>query len=273
MKNPLLVLVSGGRSSAFMARHIQTSEKYKDYTKLFVFCNTGQERPETIEFLRDMVKHWDLPLNLIEGVYSKKAGVGVKHKVVDFESLDMNNGPYTGAIMHYNKHKWVGVPCDPAPYCSHYLKVLPSHSFAKKIFGTTKYIKAIGYRIEDMPKRITFAELRADTKIIAPNITDFDAPISNLDLNRFFDNIPFKLQIHNDLGNCEICWKKSDKSLIRNIQYGVRSTEWAHRMETMYNNTFYRERRSIRDFEALAKSGKQLDMFDDEGGKCVCNFS
>lgn len=51
MKN-LLINVSGGRSSAMMARHIQTSEKYKDYQKLYVFCNTGLERPETIQLLK-----------------------------------------------------------------------------------------------------------------------------------------------------------------------------------------------------------------------------
>lgn len=45
----LIVLISGGRSSAMMARHIQTSEKYKDFEKLYVFCNTGQERPQTIK--------------------------------------------------------------------------------------------------------------------------------------------------------------------------------------------------------------------------------
>jgi hypothetical protein len=33
----LMVTVSGGRSSAMMARHIQTNEKYANYKKVFVF--------------------------------------------------------------------------------------------------------------------------------------------------------------------------------------------------------------------------------------------
>ncbi|WP_424655065.1 hypothetical protein [Capnocytophaga leadbetteri] len=53
MKN-LLITVSGGRSSARMARHIQTHKKYVDYNKVFVFCNTGMERPKTIIFLKDI---------------------------------------------------------------------------------------------------------------------------------------------------------------------------------------------------------------------------
>ena len=76
-KKNLLVTVSGGRSSARMAWHIQTHPKYADYNKVFVFCNTGMERPETIAFLKDIVKHWKIPLTLIEGVYSTEKGVGV----------------------------------------------------------------------------------------------------------------------------------------------------------------------------------------------------
>lgn len=53
MKN-LLITVSGGRSSARMARHIQTHKKYADYNKVFIFCNTGMERPKTIIFLKDI---------------------------------------------------------------------------------------------------------------------------------------------------------------------------------------------------------------------------
>ena len=56
MKN-LIVTVSGGRSSARMARHIQTHPKYTDYNKVYVFCNTGMERPETITFLKNIVKY------------------------------------------------------------------------------------------------------------------------------------------------------------------------------------------------------------------------
>lgn len=39
----LLICVSGGRSSARMARKIQLSKKYRKYNKLYVFCNTGME--------------------------------------------------------------------------------------------------------------------------------------------------------------------------------------------------------------------------------------
>lgn len=268
----LTVLISGGRSSAMMARHIQTSEKYKDFEKLYVFCNTGQERPETIDFLKNIVKYWNIPLNIIEGVYSLEMGIGVKSKLVCFDTLDMSGRVFSEAIAHMNKNKWTGVPNPATPYCSEYLKTRVSHDFAREIFGTTKYIKAIGYRKEDMPKRITFSELKEDKKRIAPLLTDFYQPISQLDLNVFFDNEPFKLEIHSELGNCELCWKKSEKNLIKAIQYGTRFIDWHNKEELKYGNMFFRNNLSITDLVKLAESGTQTELFNEIEDSCVCSF-
>jgi hypothetical protein len=274
-KNCLIVLVSGGRSSAMMARHIQLSEKYERYNKIYVFCNTGQERPETIQFLQEMTIFWDMPIILLEGVYSKTAGVGVKSKVVTFETLDMSGRIFSEAIAHLNKHKWTGVPNQATPYCSSYLKTRVSHNYAKITFGTTKYIKAIGYRKEDMPKRITLAELKADKMRIAPLLTDFKQPIGQRELNIFFDSQPFHLTIHSKFGNCELCWKKSTKNLIETIQYGTRFIKWHEDQEKQYGNMFFRNNLSIRKLVQIAKSGKQTNIFDEskEGDdSCVCSF-
>lgn len=273
----LIVLVSGGRSSAMMARHIQTSEKYDKYEKLYCFCNTGQERPETIQFLKDMVYYWGIPLNIIEGVYSMEMGVGVRHRIVDFDTMDMEGKVFTEAIKHLNKNKWTGVPNAAIPYCSEYLKTRVSHSFAREIFGTTKYIKALGYRAEDVPKRIHPKELEEEEKQgntyrIAPLLTDFEIPIGIPQLNEFFDNEPFKLSISSRLGNCELCYKKSEPNLIEAIQYGTRFIEWHKEQEEIYGNRFFRNNRSISELVALAESGTQMDLFSDVEDGCVCSF-
>ena len=269
----LLVTVSGGRSSAMMARHIQTSEKYSNYDKIYVFCNTGQERTETIDFLKNIVKYWGIDLKIIEGVYSNTIGIGVKSKEVTFKTMDMSGRVFSEAIKHLNKNQWVGVPNINVPYCSEYLKTRVAHDYAKKYFETTKYIKALGFRAEDMPKRITLYELAEDKKRIAPLLTDFKQPINQLDLNVFFDKQPFKLLLHSSLGNCELCWKKSDANLIQAIQYGTRFIDWHKEHEEKYNNMFFRGNKSITELVKMAESGTQLSMFDDTNGDgCVCSF-
>jgi len=95
-----MITVSGGRSSAIMARHIQTNEKYSEYNKVFVFCNTGMERPETINFLKNIEKYWKIPLIKIEGVYSNNLGTGIKYKKVEWDNLDMNGTTFSKMIEH-----------------------------------------------------------------------------------------------------------------------------------------------------------------------------
>lgn len=161
------------------------------------------------------------------------------------------------------------------PYCSHYLKVLPSHSFAREIFGTPHYTKSIGYRFEDMPKRITFAELKEDKTVIAPLLTDFEKPITQNDLNLFFDNQPFKLEIHSKFGNCEMCWKKSELNLIENLQNGVRieTLDFYRESEIEFNDFFFRGNKTIEQLISEAQSGIQLNLFNKEGDNCVCSFN
>ena len=272
IKNGLAVMVSGGRSSAMMAYHIYTSDLYKAYNVIFVFCNTSHERPETIKFLLKMVYHWGLPLVFLEGVYSQALGVGVKSKVVDMRTLKMDGSVFSDAIAQVNKFENKGVPNQAIPYCSDYLKTRVAHDYCRKYFGTTKYIKAIGYRFEDVPKRITFAELRADKKRIAPLLTDFEKPVGMLELNTFFASQNFKLLLHSKFGNCQLCFKKSTRLLVESIQFGTDFVEWTREMELQYGNMFFRDNMSIEDLILLAKSGYQLDMFSPLSDGCVCNF-
>lgn len=267
----LLITVSGGRSSAMMARHIQTHEKYKDYTKVYVFCNTGMERPETIDFLKKIEKHWGIDIVKIEGVYSQEMGVGVGYNIVDWDTLDMTAQPFAQAIAHKNKGIFKGMPNPKAPFCSELLKTLPSRSFAKDIFNNEKYLTAVGFRAEDMPRRISWAEIREDKKRIFPLITDFENPITQMDLNRYWSEQPFKLEIHNKYGNCELCFKKSEANLIANIRYGTRFIDWYKTMENKYQGVSFRNNKSIDDLVKMAQMPFTAEM-DFEESKCVCNF-
>lgn len=269
----IMVTVSGGRSSAMMARHIQTSEKYKNYNKSYVFCNTGQERKETINFLKNIVKYWGIDLIIIEGVYSKELGVGVNYKIVNFDTMSMNGEPFEQMIAHKTKGIFKGLPNPEAPYCSENLKTTPAKKLFDDLYGLNNYYKAIGYRLEDMPKRISWAEIKEDKRRIFPLLTDFEKPISKLDLTYFYRKQPFKLELDGKYGNCELCWKKSDKTLIENIRYGTRFVDWNKKMEDKYNSFMFRGNKSIEDLVKLSKEPYNLKLnLDTEDDACVCSF-
>ena len=266
----LIVSVSGGRSSAIMAKHISQSEKYKDFEKVYLFANTGMERPETIQFLKDIEKYWCIDIICLEGVYSTVMGQGVRHRITDLDSLSMNAEPFEGAIRHKTKGIFNGLPNIKAPYCSEMTKVLPIKSFSDEIFGRGSYLMALGFRAEDMPKRISWKEIETCKEKIYPLITDFEYPIGQPELNRMWNREPFKLEIHSNLGNCEMCWKKSDKKIVEDIKHGTRFIDWFERMEREYDSTMFRGNKSIHDLIKMSKEPTTgLLDFDDP---CVCNF-
>ena len=277
MKN-LLVTVSGGRSSAMTARIIQTHEKYKSFNKIYVFANTGQERIETINFLKNIIKYWKIDLKIVEARCNLEMNKGVEFEVMkDLDNISMNSEPFEEVIRHKNKGVFKGLPNPEAPYCSELLKTIPCKKYADSVFGTNNYIISIGYRKEDMPKRITFAEIKEDKKRIYPLITDFDYPIGYNELTSFFEKELFQLMISSKLGNCELCWKKGDKTLYENINYSSRTIDWWRKMENETGTTSFRDNRSIDDLIREAKEQLiQTNPFDefkeDDEDRCVCAF-
>lgn len=270
----ILIAISGGRSSARMAHHIEFSEQYKDYNKLYVFANTGQERVETIDFLKNIANYWNIDINVVEAVGSKVMGVGINYKLTDLDNLSMDSEPFEQVIMHKTKGEFKGLPNQSAPYCSENMKAIPSKKFADKIFGVNNYVTAIGFREEDTPKRITMVEANMSETRIYPLLTDIYPPVNNIRLNRWWDKQPFKLEIHGDLGNCELCWKKSHKTIVENIKHGARTIEWWRKMERQHGNTSYRGNLSINDLVELSKqpTTMTMDFGEDEGDGCVCTF-
>lgn len=279
-KQNLLVNVSGGRSSAMMAYHISRSPLYKNYNKLFIFCNTGQERPETIQFLQDIVKFWGIDIHFLEAVYSDLPRIGPKAIRVNPENLDMTSKVFENAINHLQKNKWIGVPNQATPYCSVYMKVRPANWYAKQFFGTVKFKSAIGFRQEDMPKRISWAEIKLAKKQLFPLITDFEKPTNLQDIDQFFAEQPFRLKIPSNLGNCRYCWKKSEKTISENIIFDIRNhnfdtIDWYKRMESRYNNNFFRNNRTISEMVQISEQPKTgfLDFpYDSDDDGCICTI-
>ena len=276
----LMVTVSGGRSSAYAAYLIHTSPKYADYNKIYVFANTGQEHSETIEFLKNIEKHWGIDLIKIEGVYSEVMGVGVKYKIVDYDNLSMNSEPYTECIKHLNKGEFSGLPFTEAPYCSKYLKVIPCEKLANDVFGVGNYVKVVGYRKEDMPKRITLSEAKADKKRIFPLITDFEYPVGLYELGLFWKTQPFQLHLKRELSNCLLCWKKGLPVLAEALKdpEAKKQVDWWAKKESQYGNVSFYDGsildvvRKAKELQSMPKQQLLEIQIDDEDNSCVCSM-
>jgi hypothetical protein len=271
MKN-LLISVSGGRSSATMAIHIYNNAKYDDFNKVMCYANTGLERIETIQFIEKLQNYIGQKIHLIEGIYNLNNGVGVRHKIVDYNNLNMTGAPMWEAIQKRNTGSFDGVPSTATPFCSDMTKKRVIHSFAKEYFGSTKYITAIGYRAEDMPKRISFAEIREMEKThIYPLLTDFDKPFTICNLDEYWNKMPFKLEINSKFGNCRLCYKKSDRVIFNTILDDETVIDWYSKAEKYFGGCFFRGRRTAVDMLEQAKT-PNLFIDDTDFGSCICSI-
>jgi len=166
------------------------------------------------------------------------------------------------------------VPFQKAPYCSDRLKTIPINKFAKEYFNEENYLSAIGMRYEDMPRRICKAELKATDKErnykIYPLLTDFEKYITQKDVIEFWKTQKFDLEINSKFGNCDLCWKKSEKNIIETLREKPQLADWWTKEEKKYNTAFFRGNQYAKDLLAKSKLNTTLDLFSDKGDSCFC---
>ena len=238
MKN-LFISLSGGLTSAFMLHYILNNEAYKDCNILIVFANTGKEREETLQFVHEIGQRWNVKIHWIEYNPLQKHGFKNWFKVVDFETASRNGEPFEKFI------KKEGIPNVDNKGCSSRLKELPMHNFAKGYFKGEEYHTAIGIRFDES-HRIKW-ESANKKRFIYPLAKDF--PVSKEFVHKFWDSQPFTLNLKSYEGNCDGCWKKSDRKLYTLAKETPSIFDWWGKMEKLYGegDVFYRKYRGAED--------------------------
>ncbi len=193
MKDKLLVTVSGGRSSGYMA--IELFNNYKDiYDMYFIYANTGQEHEKTLDFIHNIENVFGLPIVWIESIVNE-AGVGTTYKIVNYETASRKGEPFEDVIKKY------GLPNPNYMHCTRELKIQPITAYMR---DNKIKVRTLGIRYDE-PNRYN------------PNVHHFyplyDWKITKKHINNWWKKQVFDLEIPDYLGNCVTCYKKSDKKL------------------------------------------------------------
>lgn len=113
LDTPAVVSFSGGRTSGYMLYHILQAfgGALPDGVKV-VFCNTGKERPETLDFVERCGQRWGVPIVWLEYTSTPKEGERKKTRngklerpynpsfqIVDYHTASRNGEPLERAIM------------------------------------------------------------------------------------------------------------------------------------------------------------------------------
>ena len=239
MKKELLVCTfSGGRTSAFMALFISQLPKYKDnYDIVFIFCNTGKERPETLKFVKDCQDNWGIEIVWLEAKINQ-GRVGTSFNIVDFETASRNGEPFEAMLEKYP------IPNMYASNCTRELKMRPIEKYIS-FLGYDNYTKAMGIRKDEEHRRSVNAK---KDNIIYPLMDDIQVDSSFI--RNWWDRQNFDLKLKDYQGNCDLCFKKSLRKKLTIIKEDPDSAEWWSNMEKKFGTE------SVPRFE-LAINGKK----------------
>ena len=219
MRN-ILVLFSGGRTSAFMTKFLK--EKYPNDNLLFVFANTGKELEETLIFVDKCDKEFSLNLVWLEADVNFEKGKGTDYKIVTFETASRKGEPFEDVIKKY------GLPSKLYRHCTRELKEVPIHKYAKEILGFN-YSTALGIRVDEKHR------ISSDPKKIYP-LTDIN--VDEKFIRSWWKRQSFDLNIKDYQGNCDLCFLKSTRKKLTLITEYSNITDWWSEMENKYSSTY-----------------------------------
>lgn len=222
LETPAVVSFSGGRTSGFMLwRVLQAFDGSLPEDVAVVFCNTGKERTETLDFVERCSQRWGVEVVWLE--YRR----AIEHKFirVDYATASRHGEPFDEII----SAKPV-LPNVAMRYCTEWLKVKISNRYARHVRGwTTKaggYRNAIGLRADE-PRRV--ARLRASSSP-TPGEEPFAplalAGVTLADVQGFWKSSPFDLQLQPHEGNCDLCFLKGQGKILNIMRDRPDLAEW-----------------------------------------------
>ena len=223
--------VSGGRSSGYMLhRLMQKNGGRLPDDHVVIFCNTGKEREETLEFVRDMEQHWDVPIVWLEYVYradkrGRAEGEWRRHyRIVDFESASRKGEPFEQMITSQEL-----LPTPVNRFCTVHLKVEVMFNYMRRELGAAPKdcIRVLGFRYDE-PRRVR--RFLNDPAVECPL---HDDRVATGDVQAFWKAQNFDLGIPSWMGNCDLCFLKKRQNRLHTLRLDPTVGEWWAGMETV----------------------------------------
>lgn len=243
MTRLLIVSVSGGRTSAYMARLIQTHcEVVESFLGCeldirYVFANTGMEHEDTLRFLNDVDQNFDLNITWLEGATYPGERKGSTPRVTSYPlAYRIEHWRDERHPFHANVRKH-GVSNPSYSYCSGEMKrtVINKWAASLKEKVSDVHLVAIGIR-EDEKRRISKTEIdsKRHREFFYPLIDLF--PCDKDEVLEWWKQFDWDLDIPEYLGNCVSCYKKGYKKLMAAYQDFPRAFDFNREMERRYGS-------------------------------------
>lgn len=213
ISGPAVVSFSGGRTSAYMLRKILDAHDNALPQDVHVlFANTGKERNETLDFVRDCSVNWGVEITWLE------YRAGGEFVEVTHATASRSGEPFEAIIGEYGI-----LPNAISRFCTAELKVRTMK----------RWMVARGYEHWTMVVGLRADEPRRAIRAKAPqrerwenSVPLYDAGVSEADVLAFWSQQPFDLQLRSYEGNCDLCFLKAQGKLLRLLEERPESAGW-----------------------------------------------
>jgi len=283
---PTLISFSGGRTSGYMLYKILESYDGVLPDDVHVtFANTGKEMPETLDFINDCAVNWNVNVRWLELDIHDERPI-YRTKEVTYETASRNGEPFEALI----KRKKM-LPNVVARLCTIHMKIDVMNRFMRS-HGYKEWANVIGLRYDE-PKRVAKQRKQNDSgkNKWTSLVPLYDNKVMVEDVARFWENNEFDLDLPNHsgktlAGNCDLCFLKGTRTLIKLIKEKPELADWwieqEQKIEKLNKGTEYENKkvstdkfnrsRSYTDLVELARlDAKQISMFEDDARSCFCH--
>jgi 3'-phosphoadenosine 5'-phosphosulfate sulfotransferase (PAPS reductase)/FAD synthetase len=237
---PAVVSFSGGRTSGYMLRHILDAHGGTlPPDVLVVFCNTGKERPETLDFVERCSAEWGVPVVWLEYTSTPREGERVKTRngrlerpyvpaarVVNYATASRNGEPLERIIEDRRM-----LPNPVGRFCTVEGKILTLIRYLESL-DWSGWTNVVGFRADE-PERVRKL-LAADRR---HSDEDLAFPLhvagaTRADVIAFWAAHPFDLGLRDHEGNCDLCFLKGAGKIQRIMRDRPDLAAWWVEMET-----------------------------------------
>jgi len=219
---PRIIHFSGGRTSAYLLTHTLAAYggSLPDHVRI-AFCNTGKEREETLVFIQRCSEKWNVKVTWLEYDFRPDARGGRHdpkhvHRIVNFENASRNGEPFEAMIRSGSI-----LPTVALRKCTSELKVRTSERWARRTLKWKKHFDVLGIRYDEGRRwrKALMEECRTEYPLVSARVTK---PM----VDAFWQQCPFDLGIPSRLGNCDLCFLKGKRNLIRTIKQEPDRARW-----------------------------------------------
>lgn len=261
---PSVVSFSGGRTSGYMLwRILQAHGGALPADVKVVFCNTGKERPETLDFVERCACEWNVPVVWLE----YRCGAEGEHAftAVDYATASRNGEPFEHVLRHHKQYRQergnpAVLPNVVQRFCTSEMKIRTTGRYIETLGWDRGWGDAVGLRADE-PRRV--AKARASSNKWEVLLPLADAGVAETNVLAFWQSQPFDLQLQSYQGNCDLCFLKSVGKVERIMRERPDLADWWVRMESETGQRFRNDRPS---YAALLERSKRasLPMMGDE---------